>query len=68
MLREEVKKGTELGNELNELMKEGKMVPQVCIFILTDYYFFFNIFLSYFNKNILIKIYLILYLNNRILY
>jgi len=30
MLREEVKKGTELGNELNELMKEGKMVPQVC--------------------------------------
>jgi len=29
MLREEVNKGTELGKELNEIMKEGKMVPQV---------------------------------------
>ncbi|ORY38281.1 ADK-domain-containing protein [Neocallimastix californiae] len=28
MLREEVNKGTELGKELNEIMKEGKMVPQ----------------------------------------
>jgi len=29
MLREEANKETELGQEINEIMKEGKMVPQV---------------------------------------
>jgi adenylate kinase len=31
LLRDEVKKGTELGNKLEEIMKEGKMVPLVRI-------------------------------------
>ena len=33
LLRDEVKKGSEIGKQVDELMKEGKIVPTVCIYI-----------------------------------
>jgi len=56
LLRDEVKNGSPIGQQVDTLMKEGKIVPTVSILLLLYYFFYYYLCINYVYLFIIISI------------